>query len=365
MRRAQHRHAAHRQHRHGGGDRLERVAEPQRHQQRHRGADVLGGGVQRARSRPPPPTTSTMPARCCVRAGRWRRCSLDAVGQHFPDRRQLAGQEGQLAQVGVAFAGAVEIAAARGRQAELARGLGVLSRTRPRVWLPVTTSTPWPPWALNSVNSANSSLAVKLVARRMRDHGHAAGAGDPLHGVPQRRPAVRHVARACLRSGSLRNTSLVSLQTPALHQEAGEVRARDQLGVADVLQRAFVGARDAHRGQLLRPSPRARSRARRAFRIRPRSMRRVVGDRSPGPTMCTVSAGEGHRDFGAGEVLHAVRPGRRGGALLAADLVVVGQRPELDAIGGRAGGQFSGVRVPSETTEWQCRSALRMDTARF
>ena len=29
------------------------------------------------------------------------------------------------------------------------------------LWLPVTTSTPRPPWALNSVNSAYSSVGVK------------------------------------------------------------------------------------------------------------------------------------------------------------------------------------------------------------
>ena len=53
-------------------------------------------------------------------------------------------------------------------------------------------------------------------------------------------------------------------------------------------------------------------------------------------------AGEGDRDLGAGEVLHAVRPRRGGGAVLAADLVVVGQRPELDAVGGGARGQRFG-----------------------
>jgi hypothetical protein len=45
-------------------------------------------------------------------------------------------------------------------------------------------------------------------------------------------------------------------------------------------------------------------------------------------------AGEGDRDLGAGEVLHAVRVGRGGGAVLAADFVVVGQRPQFDAVGG-------------------------------
>ena len=43
-------------------------------------------------------------------SSRWP--SPDALGQQVPHRRQFAGQVGQLAQVGVAFAGAVEIAAA-------------------------------------------------------------------------------------------------------------------------------------------------------------------------------------------------------------------------------------------------------------
>ncbi len=46
------------------------------------------------------------------------------------------------------------------------------------------------------------------------------------------------------------------------------------------------------------------------------------------------------------------------GAVLAADLVVVGQRPQLDAVGRGARRQRFGLSVPSETTEWQCRSAL-------
>jgi hypothetical protein len=75
-------------------------------------------------------TTSAMPASACGRRSggvRAARRSLDAVGQQFPHRRQRARQEGQLAQVGVALVGAVEVAAARGGQAELARRLGVLT----------------------------------------------------------------------------------------------------------------------------------------------------------------------------------------------------------------------------------------------
>ena len=53
----------------GGGHRLEGVAEPQRHQQRHAGADELGGGVQR-REAGHRPITRPMPARSVRTRGR-------------------------------------------------------------------------------------------------------------------------------------------------------------------------------------------------------------------------------------------------------------------------------------------------------
>ena len=51
--------------------------------------------------------------------------SLDAVGQQLPDGGQLARQQGQAAQVDAAFGGAVEVAAARGGEAEFLRRLMV------------------------------------------------------------------------------------------------------------------------------------------------------------------------------------------------------------------------------------------------
>jgi hypothetical protein len=44
-------------------------------------------------------------------------------------------------------------------------------------------------------------------------------------------------------------------------------------------------------------------------------------------------AGEAHGNFGAGEVGQAGGTGRIAGALLAAELVVIGQGPQLDAVG--------------------------------
>ena len=70
-------------------------------------------------------------------------------------------------------------------------------------------------------------------------------------------------------------------------------------------------------------------------------MRGVVGVEAQADDVHRL-AGEGDRDLGAGEVLHAVRARGRGGAVLAADLVVVGQRPQFDAVGGGARGQLFG-----------------------
>jgi hypothetical protein len=50
--------------------------------------------------------------------------------------------------------------------------------------------------------------------------------------------------------------------------------------------------------------------------------------------------GKGDRDFDAREVGHALRMGSGGGAVLAADFVMVGERPQLDTVGFRAGGQI-------------------------
>ena len=60
---------------------------------------------------------STRPA--CGSGGRWRASSASQTGV------SVGGSGGRRAEVDVAFVGAVEIAAARGEQVELARRLGV------------------------------------------------------------------------------------------------------------------------------------------------------------------------------------------------------------------------------------------------
>jgi hypothetical protein len=179
----------------------------------------------------------------------------------------------------------------------------------------------------------------ELVAARVRDHGHALGGGDPVHRVLQRGPAVRHVAGLAFGEELAKHLGGVAA-VALLDQEAREVRARDEFGVADELQRAFVGAVDADLGQplghFLRALAAAAARVVQALRHRG-----VVGVEAQADDVHGFVR-EGHRDLGAGEIAHAVGAGRGGGAVLAADFVVVGEGPELDPVGGRARGQRFG-----------------------
>ena len=126
----------------------------------------------------------------------------------------------------------------------------------------------------------------ELVARRMGDDRDAAGVADPGHGVLQRRPAMRHEAGPAFDEKAAEDLLRVGADA-ALDQVAREVGARDQVGVADVAQRAFVGAGDADLRELVghlagtRLAAAARRReALRAARSSSLSM--------PRPTMCTV-----------------------------------------------------------------------------
>ena len=90
----------------------------------------------------------------------------DARRQQFPNRREARGQCGKRPEFGVAFFWAVEVAAARCRQPEFACqfGVGLVFR---RCMAAGDDLHARPPWFLNSVNSANSSVAGKTVAGRV------------------------------------------------------------------------------------------------------------------------------------------------------------------------------------------------------
>jgi hypothetical protein len=122
-----------------------------------------------------------------------------------------------------------------------------------------------------------------------------------------------------------------------LDQVAGEVGARDQVGVADVLQRAFVRAVDADLGQLggHLAGPLLATAAR---RCEAEAQRLVVGVEAETHDVHR-DPGEGDRDLGTGEVRQAEVAGRGARSLLAAELVVVGEGPELDAVRLGTGGE--------------------------
>jgi hypothetical protein len=114
--------------------------------------------------------------------------------------------------------------------------------------------------------------------------------------------------------------------------------ARNQRGIAGVFERAFVGSLDAHLGQLsghflgpdVAPAACLHEAAQHFGIVRIEAQADDVNG----------FVGESDLDFGPGEVLDAMGLGRRGRAVLAADFIMVGQRPQLDPIRGGAGSQL-------------------------
>lgn len=182
--------------------------------------------------------------------------------------------------------------------------------------------------------------ATKEVPRRVSHPSRKTiGLVDPAHGIAQRGPAVGHVAG--LAFGEVFAKDLVRVAAHLrLYQKPRKVRAGDQLGVAHKLERTFVGAVDAHlrklRRHLLRPfaPPGARG-------GQPLGQSRVVGVETQAHDVHRVAC-KRDGNFGAREVGHALAACRSGGAVLAANFVMVGQGPKLHAIGLGAGGKFFG-----------------------
>jgi hypothetical protein len=124
-------------------------------------------------------------------------------------------------------------------------------------------------------------------------------------------------------------------------EEAGEMCAGDQLGVTHVLERTFVSILNTDFGQT----------------------RTDFLGTLPTPAACGLQAclhgaveglkaeahdvngfmREGDGDFGAGEVGHAVLVCGGSSSDLAADFIMVGQRPEFDTVFGCAFGQRFGL----------------------
>ena len=79
----------------------------------------------------------------------------------------------------------------------------------------------------------------------MREHRLAACDVDPVNRLRECRPLVLHVSGVALRQITLEDI-LGFLRVTRLDEEAREVRAADEALAGDVLESAFVRARDAH-----------------------------------------------------------------------------------------------------------------------
>ena len=173
--------------------------------------------ASRAEKHAPAATTSATPARTRVEP------LTDAVGQHFPHGRELARQERKPAQVGAAFGGAVEVAAARGGHAKFTRCLAVGDVLGGGVAAGDHFDA-LPAVRLELQEERVFLVGGEAVPRGMRDDGHAARLRDPLHGRAERRPAVRNESGLALDQEAAEHFIRVRTHA-ALDEEACEVRA--------------------------------------------------------------------------------------------------------------------------------------------
>ena len=141
---------------------------------------------------------------------------------------------------------------------------------------------------------------------------------------------MRHIAG--LAFGQVFAKHLVGVLADAgVHQKAGKVGARNQLGVAHIGQGALKGSCNADLGQsfghfhgpLFSPA---------AGVAQTLQQGGIAGIKTQAHDMHRL-ANEGDGNFHAGQIAHAQRLSRRQGTRLAANLVVVGQCPELHAVG--------------------------------
>ncbi len=188
-------------------------------------------------------------------------------------------------------------------------------------------------------------VGAEAVAPGVGDHRHAAGAGDPAHGVAQACPFVGD--KAGLAIGQVFAEHRIGVRAEAsFHNVAGKVGARDQIGVAHIFHGAFECARDAG----------TRSRSALIWRARSSRPPRVARKPSTSAGVGVVKtqaddvhrfAREGDRNLGAGEVRAGpVLAGGSHGAGLSAHFIVVGQCPEFNAVVfGALGQHFGGERA--------------------
>ena len=158
----------------------------------------------------------------------------------------------------------------------------------------------------------------------MGDDGHALSARDPGDRVFQAGPAVRHIAWFAFSEVFSKHLGRVAARA-AFNQKARKVRARNQLRVADKLQRALVSTGDTDLGQPIGHFHGALLAAT-AGVAQPLHDVRVVRIKAQAHDVNSFS-GKRHRNFGACEEMQAIGFGCCCGAVQAANLIVVCQGP--------------------------------------
>ncbi len=169
-------------------------------------------------------------------------------------------------------------------EVELAREVGEARVCWSGEWLPVTTSMPSPPAAVNSARQRVAArLGEQVVAPRVRDDRAAAARADPRHRVGEVGPLLRHVARLPAHEVAPEHARHVARHA-AVDQEAREVRAPDQLRILGVtVARPRERPRDADAVELggdpLGAAPAARAQMRQVRAAAPRPRGRCRGRR--------------------------------------------------------------------------------------
>ncbi len=177
----------------------------------------------------------------------------------------------------------------------------------------------------------------------MRDDGDAAGRVDPADRIVERSPLDRDVAG--LAFDEVVREDLAHVVAPIdLDDVAGEVGPPDQVRIADVVERTLERVGDADPGELRGHLARAARAARaRAFESGPQRL--VVGIDAKTDDVQRLGAPR-HRDLDAGNEGKSERRGGGRRPREAAELVVIGQGPQLHALRVRAPGQFDRLQGP-------------------
>src|SRR5438128_1662193 len=173
-----------------------------------------------------------------------------------PDGAQIVGELRKRAEIRLALSLSVIIGAARCAQAQFARDARELQVLLRRVAAGHDLDAGAA--AIPELREKRMQLGLgKLIAARVCDHRDPAACADPAHGVGERGPLMRDIARLAFHEVALKHTLYV--RCPArLHQVTREVRAADEgwvLGVNSRPREAAGNAGSVERfAHFLRPS---------------------------------------------------------------------------------------------------------------